>query len=230
MVTIKGASPAQGLPENLDNMSQDELMDYQKKKCIFCNIISGKVQSKKVYEDDKCIAILDINPANPGHVLILPKEHYAILPQMPENIVGHLFVVAKAFSGVILKGLKVGGSTIFVANGVLAGQRAQHFMLHVIPRKESDGLDILNIPQRQVSDSDLLEVQKRVVDKINVLMGVKTETKSKEDVQEKVELKKDVTVEKKEEPLVEKKLDKVEKKKIVEDDDIGLDDIARLLK
>jgi diadenosine tetraphosphate (Ap4A) HIT family hydrolase len=140
-----------------------------------------------------------------------------------------LFVVAKAFSGIMLKILKVSGATIFVANGVLAGQRAQHFMLHVIPRKEGDSLDVLNIPQRQVSESDLLEVQKRIVEKISVLLGIKIEAKAKEE-KDKIE------VPKKEEKVVEKKIEKpVEKKPQKEESDeddsnIGLDDIARLLK
>jgi histidine triad (HIT) family protein len=228
--------PSTGASDDMENMSTEEIMELQKKKCIFCNIVSGKVQSKKVYDDSKCIAILDINPANPGHVLILPKEHYAVMPQMPDDIISHLYLVAKAISAIILKSLKVSGSTIFVANGVFAGQRAQHFMLHVIPRRENDGLDILNIPQKQVSDSDLFEVQKRVIDRVNSLLNVKMEVKgvSKENIPApKVEVKQE---HKKEETVVEN-VDipepKKEKKTVVkkdEDDGIGLDDIARLLK
>ena len=58
------------LQEKLSKMSPEELKEYQKQQCIFCQIVSGKVQSKKIYEDDKCLAILDKNPANPGHVLL----------------------------------------------------------------------------------------------------------------------------------------------------------------
>lgn len=213
------------LQEKLEGMSPEELMVYQKKKCVFCNIVSGKVQSKKVYEDGKCIAILDINPANPGHVLILPKEHYAVLPQMPDDVVAHLFIVAKAFSKIMLKSLKVGGSTIFVANGVFAGQKAQHFMLHVIPRREGDGLDVLNIPQLQVSDSDLFEVQKRVVEKVNSSFGLRIEVKAPKGSAQKVDV---VKKEVKDEEVVEKKEVKKGPSKVEED--LDLDDIARLLK
>ena len=81
------------LKEKVKNMSPEELRKFQKEQCIFCHIIKGDVQSRKVYEDEVCIAILDINPANPGHLLLLPKEHYAIMPQitdeipMPKNII-----------------------------------------------------------------------------------------------------------------------------------------------
>ncbi len=62
---------AEAMQEKLKQMSPEELKDFQKKQCIFCQIIDGKVASKKIYEDDKMIAILDINPAAKGHVLLL---------------------------------------------------------------------------------------------------------------------------------------------------------------
>src|SRR3989344_7642914 len=118
------------LKEKIKNMSPGELKEFQKKQCIFCHIISGKVQSKNVYEDEKVIAVLDINPANPGHILLMPKEHYVVMPQMPEDDIGYIFMVAKALSHALLQALKAGGTNIFVANGLAAGQRAQHFMVH----------------------------------------------------------------------------------------------------
>ena len=66
--------------EDLKNMSPEEIQELQKQQCIFCHIVSGKVASRKVYEDDSVIAILDIHPANPGHVLLLPKEPVCSTP------------------------------------------------------------------------------------------------------------------------------------------------------
>jgi len=105
------------LQEKIKQMSPEELKEFQKKQCIFCQIVSGKVQSKKVYEDEHVIAVLDINPANPGHIVIMPKEHYSIMPQIPEEEVAHIFVVAKALSNTALRALEVQGSNILVANG-----------------------------------------------------------------------------------------------------------------
>ena len=130
------------LREKMKNMSPEELQKLQKEQCIFCHIVSGKVASKKIYEDEQCIAILDINPANPGHILIIPKEHYAIMPLIPDETIRHMAMVSKAMSQVILKALKAGGTTVFIANGAVAGQRAQHFMIHVIPRKEMDNVGL----------------------------------------------------------------------------------------
>lgn len=126
--------------ETLRKMSPEELREFQRSQCIFCHIKTGKIPSKKVYEDDHVFAILDINPAAPGHVLLMPKDHYMILPQIPEEVVKHLFTTAKKISHALLRGLTAQGTNVFVANGYAAGQKAQHFILHVIPRKENDGL------------------------------------------------------------------------------------------
>ncbi len=163
------------LQEKIKNMSPEELKEFQKQQCIFCQIISGKVPSQKVYEDDKCFAVLDINPASKGHILLLTKEHYSIMPQVPEDEISHLFIVAKYLSQAQLKGFKAQGTTIFVANGLAAGQRAQHFMLHLIPRSENDGLP-LDIPQKEAKEADLEKLKGVLIPKINQAFGLKKET------------------------------------------------------
>ena len=86
------------LEEKLKKMSPEELKEFQKQQCIFCQIIAGKVPSKKVYEDAQCIAVLDIAPASKGHLLIMPKEHYAIMPQIPDKEIGHIFFIYTFYS------------------------------------------------------------------------------------------------------------------------------------
>ena len=149
-------SPEQlkALQEKIKQMSPEELKEFQKKQCIFCQIVAGKIQSRKVYEDERAVAILDINPANPGHVLLLTKEHYSIMPQLPDDEVAHVFMVAKALSNSMLRGIEVQGTNIIVANGVAAGQRAQHFMVHVIPRKENDGINFV-LPQNPMQQNEI---------------------------------------------------------------------------
>jgi len=134
-------------------MTPAELEELQKRNCVFCHIASGKVPAKKVYEDSECVAVLDINPATPGHVLLMPKEHHTVMFQMPEHLVGHLFVIAKGLSQAGLKAFQSKGTTIFAANGVAAGQRAPHFMLHVIPRMQGDNL-ALYIPSRALTEKE----------------------------------------------------------------------------
>lgn len=116
--------------------------DDEEQQCVFCHIASGRIPAKKVFEDDKVAAVLDINPATPGHILVLTKEHVAIMPQMSDQLVAHVGMIAKQLGSTVLRGLKVEGASIFVANGMAAGQRAPHFMLHVIPRSADDGISL----------------------------------------------------------------------------------------
>ncbi|NTV23782.1 MAG: HIT domain-containing protein [Nanoarchaeota archaeon] len=137
--------------------STAEMIEAQKKNCIFCKIIAKEIPAMEIYSDSKVLVILDINPANEGHALILPKNHYQILPQIPEDLIGHLFKVAKKTSHVLIKGLGVKGTTIFVANGAIAGQKAPHFMIHVIPRKHGDML--FKLAKNHVDDGKLKKMQ-----------------------------------------------------------------------
>jgi len=139
--------------------------------CIFCGIANGKVPSKKIYEDYVCTAVLDINPAASGHVLIIPKKHYQITPQVPDNELVKITSVAKTISVSMLKALKAEGSTIFLANGGVAGQRAPHVMMHVIPRFLNDGLDILKIPEQNVPDERLNESGQLLLNLIQKKLG-----------------------------------------------------------
>jgi histidine triad (HIT) family protein len=164
------------LKEKIKNMSPEELREFQKKQCIFCHIVAGKVQSRKVFEDDKTLGILDINPANPGHILLMPKEHYSIMPQMPDDLLKHIFMVAKELSNSVLRALGVQGTNIIVANGVAAGQRANHFMVHIIPRKQRDGLEF-TLPQKKHSEKQLIEVRDKLSEKMASLTGKKAAKK-----------------------------------------------------
>jgi histidine triad (HIT) family protein len=175
------AERASELEQQIKQMSPEELRDFQKKQCIFCHIIEGKVQSRKIYNDEVCTALLDINPANPGHILLLPNEHYAIMPLIPEHVVARLFRVAKHLSYALLKALKAQGTTLFVANGLAAGQKAQHFMIHIIPRMPDDGLDF-SLPQEQMTESDMSEVHRRIRTRLNEILGIEgEETEAKDE-------------------------------------------------
>ena len=164
------------LQEKIKQMSPEELKEFQKKQCIFCQVVAGKVQSKKIYEDENVVAILDINPANPGHVLLLTKDHYSIMPQVPDDEVAYVFMVAKALSNSMLRSIEAQGTNIVVANGVAAGQRAQHFIAHVIPRKDSDGINFI-LPQKTMDEKEIEATGNRL---IAALTGEREEGKKDE--------------------------------------------------
>ena len=109
--------------------------------CIFCKIIAGEIPSSRIYEDDICIATLDINPAAPGHTLIIPKEHHQDLTDdVDEKLLGHLFKTAAIIGARQKERLKAEGFNVIQNNGEVAGQSVHHLHIHVIPRFANDGV------------------------------------------------------------------------------------------
>ena len=114
--------------------------------CIFCKIINGDIPSAKVYEDEDFVIMLDIGPATFGHVLILPKEHYANLFEMPEELLAKAVKLAKSFGEKLVKALHADGMNVVQNSGLAAGQTVFHFHMHLIPRYEGDSVGELWTP------------------------------------------------------------------------------------
>ncbi len=110
-------------------------------QCIFCSIVTGQIPSKKIYEDDKIIAVLDIHPAVAGHLLIVPKDHITYFEELNEKILNHIISISHRLSGVMIANLKSVGVTGLIQSGEYAGQKSPHFIMHIIPRFENDDLN-----------------------------------------------------------------------------------------
>jgi len=134
---------------------QQKAIEEQKTNCPFCKIVNGEIPAKKVYEDADVQAVMDINPASRGHMLVMPKEHYPIMPLIPDKTFEHLFSVTQELCSAAHDGLLSAGSTVFIANGAAAGQQSQHFLLHVIPRENGDHLSMLDVPVKEVDLKDI---------------------------------------------------------------------------
>jgi histidine triad (HIT) family protein len=145
--------------------------DEQKKNCIFCKIISGEMDSKKVYEDDLVIGVLDINPALKGHVLFMPKEHYPIMPYIPPKTFKRLFGCLPQLSKALKKSMLTTGINIFVANGGVAGQQSPHFLFHLLPREKGDGLDKYSFSNKKdIDENKISEALKLLSNNIPLMM------------------------------------------------------------
>lgn len=107
--------------------------------CIFCKIAAGDIPSKTIYEDQEFRVILDISPATRGHALILPKEHYANLYELPEEMAAKVMKLAKKLAAHMTEVLGCDGFNIMQNNGEAAGQTVFHFHMHLIPRYKNDG-------------------------------------------------------------------------------------------
>ena len=111
----------------------------KKQDCIFCRIISGEIPSTTIYENSK---FMDIAPANKGHVLILPKEHYDNIYDIDTATAGELFELAVMTARALKSVLDCDGMNILQNNGTVAGQTVFHFHMHIIPRYEGDTVNI----------------------------------------------------------------------------------------
>lgn len=138
-------------------------------QCIFCSIVKKQIPSFIVYEDDKVLAILDANPAIRGHVLVLPKDHYPIFPIIPPDVINNISNAIKLISHSMLKSLNADGTTIFIANGAIAGQKSGHALVHIIPRYENDKITSFNIPNEKINNSELKISKKMFIEKLKEL-------------------------------------------------------------
>lgn len=108
--------------------------------CIFCRIVKGIIPTSNVYTDEKVIAFMDIQPVNPGHVLVIPKTHAAQLSELNPETGAHMFKVAMRTAEAIRQsGVKCEGVNLLLADGESASQDIFHVHLHVIPRFLGDG-------------------------------------------------------------------------------------------
>ena len=129
--------------------------------CIFCKLANGEIPTNTVYEDDGYRVILDNGPATRGHALVLPKEHYADLYEIPEDVLAGAAKVAKKVAATMKDKLSCDGLNLVQNNGEAAGQTVMHFHLHIIPRYKDDGQHILWKPTSP-SAEELDEIRKEL--------------------------------------------------------------------
>lgn len=111
-------------------------------RCIFCKLAGGEIPTATLYEDEDFRVILDANPASKGHALIIPKEHYANLYELDDELAAKAMVLAKKMITKLTDILGCDGYNLVQNNGEAAGQTVFHFHLHMIPRWKDDGVGI----------------------------------------------------------------------------------------
>lgn len=129
--------------------------------CIFCKIAAGEIPSAVLYEDDDFRVILDLGPASKGHALILLKEHYADIYEIPDELAGKAMKLAKKMAAAMTKALNCDGFNLVQNNGEVAGQTVFHFHMHLIPRYKGDGVGLTWTPGKLTD-----EVRDEIVEKV----------------------------------------------------------------
>lgn len=128
--------------------------------CKFCQIVAGALPAYVVFEDEISMAFLDYRPLFPGHCLLVTREHYATLLDLPKKIIGPLFTNAQLLAGAVQKAMDGDGS--FVAMNNVISQSVPHFHIHIVPRKRGDGLRGFFWPRQKMSEDELQAAQQRI--------------------------------------------------------------------
>jgi histidine triad (HIT) family protein len=110
--------------------------------CTFCNLIHGAAEVSICHEDADAIAFMDIQPVNNGHVLVVPRDHYESLLDVPQELGIHLFKITMRLANAVTSVSGCQDLNIVVNSGPAAGQDEPHFHVHIIPRRHEDGFDV----------------------------------------------------------------------------------------
>ena len=136
--------------------------------CIFCKIINGEIPSAKVYEDDNVYAFLDISQVTKGHTLVIPKEHYPNVFELPADTAAKLFSVVPKIANAVQEAYDPIGMNLLNNNGEAAMQTVFHYHIHIIPRYgKGDGFGMVwKSHQSDYSFDDLQKVAGKISEKL----------------------------------------------------------------
>jgi histidine triad (HIT) family protein len=123
--------------------------------CRFCSIVAGEIGATVVYEDEATIAFLDHRPLFPGHTLLVPRDHHATIEDLPAELVGPLFAVARTLAGAVRRAMGAEGT--FVALNNTVSQSVPHLHVHIVPRVRKDGLRGFFWPRNPYEDDAAME-------------------------------------------------------------------------
>jgi histidine triad (HIT) family protein len=129
--------------------------------CKFCQMVAGGVPVLAVFEDEMSLAFLDHRPLFPGHTLLIPKDHFETLADLPAGIVGPFFGNAQRLANAVERGMEAEGSFVAINNRV--SQSVPHLHVHIVPRKKGDGLRGFFWPRRKYSSEDEMRRAQAVI-------------------------------------------------------------------
>ena len=115
--------------------------------CLFCGIVAGSIPSEIIDSDERTVAFMDINPATPGHALVVPREHSADLLEIGEQDLSATVLAAQRLARRMKDVLDTDGINLINACGAAAWQTVFHFHIHVVPRYENDPLELPWVPE-----------------------------------------------------------------------------------
>lgn len=129
--------------------------------CLFCRIVAGEVSAAIVFEDEHSLAFLDHRPVFPGHSLLIPKEHFETLADLPPNLIGPFFTNAQLLSRAVEQALEAEGT--FVAMNNRISQSVPHLHVHIVPRRRKDGLRGFFWPRQKYESEEVMKMAQEAI-------------------------------------------------------------------
>lgn len=130
--------------------------------CIFCSIASGETPAHRLYEDEKTLAFLEIDPSSPGHTMVIPKKHIVDFMDLDGDLMGSVMETVQKVAGMIGKGLGADNFTIGVNSGKIVGRHVEHVHVHIIPRFPDDGGHYIQGVVKKPMQETLEEITKKI--------------------------------------------------------------------
>ncbi len=138
------------------------------KDCIFCQIVRGEIPSQKIYEDESSYVFLDIHPLTEGHTMVIPKQHFQTIQEMPPALAGKVFETVSRITGKIERAIGASATTIGINNGRSAGQVVPHLHVHIVPRYENDGGGNIHSIVQKPSRHSLDTVKQKILEQFRL--------------------------------------------------------------
>ncbi len=154
--------------------------------------VCDRIKNKKgiVYSTEKISVMIPENAFTPGHLIVLPNEHFPILEAVPDKIISEMFTAANKVGVAVFEALGAQGTNILIQNGTAAGQEKPHVILHVIPRKENDGLNLQWAP-KQMNEEEMSTIELKIKDQVGSVGIIEEEKKEPVEEKEVEEVKED---------------------------------------
>ncbi|MGC9058605.1 MAG: HIT family protein [Candidatus Nanoarchaeia archaeon] len=163
-------------------------------ECVFCKIANGEIPTRMIYSSKDLLAFLDIKPANLGHVLVIPRQHYTYLPQIPQELNASLLELIKVLISAEVEALGAEGVNVLQNNGSAAGQIVPHVHFHIIPRFKDDKV-VLDWQPLQFKEEQFEEVQKKLIEGAKAAFAktqIQTSEQRPEEVKTEVEKREEI--------------------------------------
>ena len=131
--------------------------------CIFCSIVAGETSAHKLYEDDKTLAFLEINPSASGHAMVVPKKHLEDFMDLNGELMVSVMSTVQKVAKMIEKALGADNFTIGVNSGKIVGRHVEHMHVHIIPRFSDDGGHYIQGVVSMPSEETLEEIREKII-------------------------------------------------------------------